>query len=285
MDACPLPIEVCEEIIVNVAVLPDFTVSANPHDEESYHSASQALSSRREALYSCALTCRAWSLRARHLLNYHILLIHSNLGRYIHAVRTEQDRANALTSLYVAGDGENVTGSHLTPLFMDNFPQLRRLFLRFVDISGTRRPASGGGRCHTLYPRLLRMRLPLFSNLQELVLYHCYFESSRQVFDLVWGCPNLTVLVVFQCGMPARIIPFPPGYLDRIRPFKKLTQVGLIVSSLQSPVRNSHSFLTKIYIGMGKQDGGTTTLRETIRRSSHNPEDHVHLGATLPGPG
>ncbi len=81
------------------------------------------------------------------------------------------------------------------------------------------------------------MQLPLFSNLQELVLYHCYFESVRQVFDLVWGCPNLAVLVVFQCGMPARIIPFPPGYLDRIRPFKKLTQIGFIVSSIRFLMR------------------------------------------------
>ncbi len=120
MDACPLPVEVCEQVIDDVAALPDFTVSANPHDEESYHNASQALSSRREVLYSCSLTCRAWSLRARHLLNYHILLTHSNLGRYIHDVRAERDRAQALTSLYVAGDGENVTGSDLAPLFMDN---------------------------------------------------------------------------------------------------------------------------------------------------------------------
>jgi hypothetical protein len=141
------------------------------------------------ALYACALTCRAWRVRAQYLLWTFPML--SNNQRFTHfktAIRRSPNKT-IIRGLVLSSEDDNdhdktLDLSMAAEIIMHSFPHLQSLLCHKVHFE--RGPPL----------RLLRMRLPFFSTITSLVLLGCTFQSMRAMLDVVWACSNLTTLAV-----------------------------------------------------------------------------------------
>lgn len=174
------------------------------------------------ALYACALTCRAWRVRAQHLLwKFPRIVKGHNLSLFTAAIRTAPMELPTTTLVL---ENPNNVGADLDlksagELFIQPFPHLQLLRCTGIRFDGG--------------PPLqaLRMRLPFFANIAALWLRGCSFHTPRVFLDVVWACPNLSSLHADGCSTFLRR--FPPGPLhltttcEHLRACRKLTYLKL----------------------------------------------------------
>lgn len=132
MEACRIPIELCETIMDALPSWP--TISSGDWSRGQF------------TLCACALTCRAWRVRAQLLLWVCPRLIERRrLPLFTAAIRTAP---KALITTLLLHQCSFVSSAEL---FMHTFPNLQQLNFHNVDF--TRGP-----------PSILRMRLPFFAS-------------------------------------------------------------------------------------------------------------------------
>lgn len=148
-----------------------------------------------QALCACALTCRAWRVRAQHLLSAfpHVF----NDTRLAHFTATVQRSPNititglTLGNFYFYQQSRHLDASKASWLLMH--PYLRLQHLRCINVDFDRGPPL----------RVIRMRLPFFAGITTLRLWYCTFQSLRAMLAVVWACPNLAVLNIRDISFTA----------------------------------------------------------------------------------
>lgn len=205
MEACRIPIELCEAIM---DTLPDIWSAAilrqyKPGIEMQH------------TLCACALTCRAWRVRAQLLLwGSPYLEDERRLALFTAAIRTAPKPL--ITSRLWLNQSTFVSSAEL---FMHTFPNLRRLTCWKVDFNCGPPPA------------IFRMRLPFFASITVLQLVQCKFSSWRAVLDVVWAFPNLAVLDLLRISLKSKPLPAAGGRVDlsvirgHLRACQKLTKI------------------------------------------------------------
>lgn len=173
MESCRIPIEVCEAIMDALAYW-----DTAWRDEQT--NPPLAIFWLQHTLCACALTCRAWRVRAQLLLwNSPYPKNGPRLVLFIAAIRT------APNPLITSRLGlHNSTLASSAELFMHAFPNLRRLVCAEVRFD------------HGPPLSIFRMRLPFFASITSLQLVRCRFGSWRAMLDVVWAFPNLASLRV-----------------------------------------------------------------------------------------
>lgn len=256
MESCRLPIELCE------AVMSALRDSLGRRDgvldpRKTWES--------QQGLCACALTCRAWHVRAQYLLWTfpHISNV-QHLTHFITALRRSSNISNThglvlgrnidhSASILQYGftiralpDGGSEFISHRpkkddspTPdlstageLFIRPFPHLQRLLC--VNIRFDNGPPLP----------ILRMRLPFFVTITDLQLQKCTFGSFRAMLDVVWACPNLATLDIddswFKSHAPSiAVLQQMSAAAEHLRACRRLTALRLDGHVLQA----SPSFL------------------------------------------
>lgn len=208
MESCRVPIELCETII---DTLPIRTIASRRGD---YYAGLQV----QRTLRACALTCRAWRVRAQlvlwvspHLESEHYLAL------FAAALRTGPKPL--ITNLWL----HQSTFVRSAELFMHTFPNLRNLTCSKADFD------------HGPPLSILRMRLPFFASVTVLRLVHCRFRSLRAMLDMVWAFPNLAVLELSFFTFKFAPLPAAGGRVDlsaicgHLRSCQKLTSIKLII--------------------------------------------------------
>lgn len=243
MESCRIPIEVCEAIMDSLPTL-------LPGVQDFYESRRKTYGT----LYACALTCRAWRIRAQWLLwaSPH-LLNERRLARFTAVTRT------APIPLIVTLWLHRSTFVRSTELFMHTFPNLRQLVFHITDF--------------TCGPPLsiLRMRLPFFASVTVLRLLFCQFRSWRTMLDVVWAFPNLATLELMGCEFKyARLSTWVGGPVDLpaickyLRACQKLTELTL---GLKDVSRVLHQRRPRLSVF-------TTCHSHRARRRRHSPEPY-----------
>lgn len=139
-----------------------------------------------QALCACTLTCRAWRMRAQHLLStFPHIFNDTRLARF---TVTVQKSPNITITGLTLGDfyrhSRHLDASKASWLFMH--PYLRLQHLRCVNVVFDRGPPL----------RIFGMRVPFFASITTLRLWYCTFQSLRAMLAVVWACPNLAVLII-----------------------------------------------------------------------------------------
>ncbi|KAI0820596.1 hypothetical protein BC628DRAFT_1396290 [Trametes gibbosa] len=177
MESCPIPIEVCESIM-------------DAAGEIDYGR------DRQDILRRCALTFRTWRPRAQLLLWRDPWLCGpTSINIFIEATRHASEILTShIRSLHIVHSHSNTHGSEplarlnamlLTP----KISHLRTLKLQLDDTFPSLK---------LLQPRILRLRPPLLSGVTTLHLVQCQFPSPRSMLDMIWACPNLSALVLWE---------------------------------------------------------------------------------------
>lgn len=222
MESCFLPIELCEKAMDAVPHYDDYP------DRGWLLSPQDAQNSQR-ALCACALTCQAWRVRAQYLLwTFPVLLDSQHFAHFKSAIRKSPNthiiRGLELWSVY--HDDKTLDFSTAGELFMHSFPHLRSFICR--NIRFDRGPSL----------RVLRMRLPFFSNITTLALLDCTFQSLRAMLDVVWPCSNLATLVVRGIKLESERCS-PAGFqrlstaVENLRACRKLTRIWLDMDTVE----------------------------------------------------
>lgn len=166
------------------------------------------------ALCACALTCRAWRVRAQYLLSTfpHIL---DDAG-LAHFTMTIQE--SPITALTLGGE-ELLDANNASELFMRPCPHLQHF--RCIAVRFDRGPPF----------RLLRM-LPFFASITVLRLWKCTFQNFRGMMDVVWACPNLAILEIWYTQFKAKAPPAAgirqmSAVVEHLRACQKLTSLCL----------------------------------------------------------
>lgn len=174
------------------------------------------------ALCACALTCRAWRVRAQYLLSTfpHIRNV-ARLARFTMAVQE-----SSITGLTLGGE-EMFDPSKASELFMRSCVGLQHLWCIYVRLD--------------LGPplRLLRMRLPFFASISTLRLWRCTFQTFKAMMDVVWACPNLATLVIRHTQFDVRPssaagIRQMSAAVEHLRACQKLTRLYLDIHTLSA---------------------------------------------------
>ncbi|KAH9846165.1 hypothetical protein C2E23DRAFT_854023 [Lenzites betulinus] len=204
MESCRLPVELCEAVM----------------DAVSYHQISMVLDRRKQnrsrlrqrTLCACALTCRAWRARAQHLLRTRPYLPSqraiSLLTASVRADREKWARHLMIMRLNGSGIGRSGSGSttssrakdpigistaSCTDLLLCSFPNLHTFHASVTTLD--------------FGPRLLRMRPPFFLAITTLLLDRCTFDSVRAMLDVIWACPNVSMLVIMTSYLRRDVLP------------------------------------------------------------------------------
>lgn len=230
MDSCFLSIELCEKIMDALPVYEEFPGS------NWFLFPEYAWDSQR-ALCGCALTCRAWRVRAQYLLwTFPSLFNRQQFALFETAIRKSPNTPIIRGLMLRCGyDGKEAPDlSTAGELFMHSFPHLRSLWCREIRFDrGT--PL-----------RVLRMRLPFFDSITSLHLWDCTFPSLRAMLDVVWACPNLATLAIdvikvnSKCCSAAELQSLSSA-VENLRGCRKLTRLWLDMDT----IRVSLSFYCK----------------------------------------
>lgn len=194
-----LPLEVCEEIIDDVAQ--DVWVKLEP--PISYRSAIHDL-------YACSLTCRSWVPRSRINLFRRIQLSSQEQAGLLRASFDKSQRLREFVE-YLCIDcliGQGQSNGWIYYIFRDLpscFPNLRRLELRNLPF--------------------LRATFILttswFNNVKSLSLQHLMYQSFREAIQLVNALTNLEELTITNCTWSS------PGYYYPSRAPHRLTTLSV----------------------------------------------------------
>ncbi|KAL1937701.1 hypothetical protein VTO73DRAFT_12976 [Trametes versicolor] len=182
-----------------------------------------------QALCACSLTCRAWHVRAQHLLwTLPHVLESQHLAQFTSAVR---NLSNTSTAGLVLGDQrayaiKTFDPSMVSALFMHSFDHLRHLL--FYGFFFHRGPPLA----------ILRMRLPFFASITVLQLLDCAFQSLRALLDVVWACPSLVTLAISRTGIKSKRISagglrLLSATVENLRACRKLTSLYLDAFTVQ----------------------------------------------------
>lgn len=177
MESSRLPMVICEDVMNTLPNCYEFDPTHGFADRHDYY---KTLYGQR-ALCACALTCRAWRVRAQYLLSIfpHI----RDSAHLVHFTRAVHEPP--ITALTL-GSYELLDASKASELFMHSSVRLQHF--QCVKVRFDLGPPL----------RVLRMRLPFFAGITTLQLWRCTFQSLRAMLDVVWACPNLAVLEI--CG-------------------------------------------------------------------------------------
>ncbi|OJT02860.1 hypothetical protein TRAPUB_6611 [Trametes pubescens] len=213
MESCRLPLELCEEVMNALLKRHELPLDITTPSRYWFH--------QQQALCACALTCRAWRVRAQHLL---LKFPHIRNSQCLASVTTaiQQLRDISIVHGLVLDSDGMLDLSTAGGLFMSALPHLQHL--TYVNTRFDRGPPL----------RLLRMRLPFFAGITVLRLHLCTFQSLRSMLDVVWACRNVVSFHMRGCTLqtqrhsPAAI----KAACEHLRPCQKLTrleflQVGL----------------------------------------------------------
>ncbi|KAI0675963.1 hypothetical protein C8Q78DRAFT_359793 [Trametes maxima] len=156
-----LPLEMCEAII---DAIPSSSDNATVEEQRT--------------LCVCALTCQAWRGRAQRVLLEHpqlnsrraVLLFVASIRR------TKYQLASLVRTLALEG----LQLKSIYSLLVESFPGLSALHLY--------------GTALEVHSKILRTRFPFFAALSTLTLQHVRFNTPRALLNLVWACPNISVL-------------------------------------------------------------------------------------------
>lgn len=217
MESCFLPIEICEKVM---DALPDYVELS----DDGWLLFPQYAWDSQRALCSCALTCRAWRVRAQYLLWTFPAFVDSlHLARFNTAIVTSAN--SAIIRGLALGSGENDDEAPdlrtAGELFKHSFPHLQQLLCaNFRFDCGP-----------PLYA--FRMRQPFFSSITTLALLHCKFPSLEAFLDVVWACSNLATLAwqpnMSNTTQPCYAAEFQDLFaaVKKLRACKKLTRLWL----------------------------------------------------------
>lgn len=176
MESCRLPIELCETLM---NALPDCYELRPPFVGLGVSRDYRETVDGQHALCACALTCRAWRVRAQYLLStFPYIRNDAHLAHFTMAVQE-----SPITGLTLGGEAL-LDASKASELFMR--PCLLLQHLRCFRVRFDRGPPL----------RLLRMRLPFFASITTLQLWACTFQSFRAMINVVSACPNLAMLSI-----------------------------------------------------------------------------------------
>lgn len=211
MESCRLSIELCETIM---DALPD---APDPYLQWETGPKGQ------RTLCACALTCRAWRVRAQHLLlTFPRLLDGPHLSLFTVAIRNVPKPPTITLVLK-----DKVDLKLAAQLFIQPFPHLQHWSCAYVSFD------SG------LPLRLLRIRLPFFANINVLEMRYCRFKSARAMLHVVWACPNLSSLNISCVSLESmgpstvgNITVELPATCEHLRACRKLTKLILDHSTL-----------------------------------------------------
>lgn len=143
------------------------------------------------ALCACALTCRAWRVRAQYLLStFPHIRDDARLANFTMAV--QEFPITALTLGDYSPVSEHLDASKASELFMRSCVRVQHL--RCIEVRFDRGSPL----------RLLRMRLPFFASITTLRLWNCTFHSFRATMDVVWACSNLAMLEISDSELKER---------------------------------------------------------------------------------
>lgn len=182
------------------------------------------------ALYACALTCRAWRVRAQYLLwTFPCLFDSQHFAHFNSAIRKSSNTPIIRGVALGSGDkyAENADlSTALGELFTHSFPHLRSLFC--------------GKLCFERGPplRVIRMRLPFFSSITSLAFLKCTFQNSRSMLDVVWACSNLATLAMQDVTVESEHC-FPARFhslsmaVENLRACRKLTTLCLDMDTIR----------------------------------------------------
>lgn len=174
--------EICELIIDAVLVFPAKSPFVEEQDE---------CRSTQRTLYACALTCRAWRIRAQQRLWGDIhLFTDRDISVFNSVLRIAPAWCITTTAaLHLSGStySEPMKLTAFNALSMHSLPNLTMLHCHLIMKS------------FNVCVRTLRMRLPFYAGLKELVLSDCTFDSVRVLLDVVWACPNVSALTIRGC--------------------------------------------------------------------------------------
>lgn len=181
MESSRLPIEICEAVM---NALPDCYGFGPLHRFEHKWRYRHNIVMGQRALCACALTCRAWRVRAQYLLlTFPLIRNHARLAHFTMAVGESPITGLTLGGYYDAP--EPFDASKASELFMR--PRLRLQHFRCIQVRFDRGPPF----------RLLRM-LPFFASITILQMWRCIFQNFRGMMDVVWACPNLAMLGIID---------------------------------------------------------------------------------------
>lgn len=188
------------------------------------------------ALCACALTCRAWRVRAQYLLSIFPFIRNvARLARFTMAVQE-----SSIIGLMLGGY-QQLDASKASELFMRSRVGLQLFWC--VEVCFDRGPPL----------RLLRMRLPFFTGITTLRLWHCTFQSFRAMMDVVWACRNLAMLDIsvpcFEVNeSPAAQFEQMTATVKNLRACQKLTSLyldtNILPASSHVPPLNLRPFMT-----------------------------------------
>ncbi|KAI0364796.1 hypothetical protein BV20DRAFT_974019 [Pilatotrama ljubarskyi] len=168
MDSCPLP-QLCLRIIAAVAFPLKLT---SPLHIGREHGQIQ------RALCACAMTYRAWRPRAQFLWKHVRLVSQQSISRFIAAIRrsasTDANGSSSVSALVLVASptpygsvsyADRMSLSQADALFMHSTLRPSAIQAYMADFS--------------LSPKIVRMRLPAFTSVTQLVLFRCRFETIR----------------------------------------------------------------------------------------------------------
>lgn len=223
MECCWLPIELCEAVM---DALQDYY---EPLGRPGVLLESKRTWESQQALCACSLTCRAWHVRAQHLLwTLPHVLDSQHLAQFTSAVR---NLSSISTAGLVLGDQrayaiKTFDPSMVSSLFMHSFDHLRHLL--FYGFLFHRGPPLA----------ILRMRLPFFASITVLQLLDCAFQSLRALLDVVWACPSLATLAISRSGIKSKRtsgagLRLLSAAVENLRACRKLTSLYLDAFTVQ----------------------------------------------------
>lgn len=179
------------------------------------------------ALCACALTCRAWRVRAQYLLSTFPQIRNESCLAHFTTAAVQESFITGLTLGDSYTPSADLDASKASELFMRSCVRLEHF--RCIEVRFDRGPPL----------RLFRMRLPFFASITTLRLWSCTFQSFRAMLDVVWACPNLAMLNITDTKFgvkhsPAAGIRQMSAAVEHLRGCQKLTCLYLDIYTLRA---------------------------------------------------
>lgn len=220
MESSRLPIELCEAVM---NALPNGYEFGPPLGSWGVLGYRETVDGQR-ALCACALTCRAWRVRAQYILSiFPRIRDDAHLAHFTTTV--QESPITGLTLGHHSIESEYLDASKASELFMHSCVHLQHF--RCIRVHFDHGPPL----------RLLRMRLPFFASITTLQLWSCTFQSFRAMMDVVWACPNLATLGIDGTEFKAKAPPAAgirqmSAVVEHLRACQKITSLYLDMYSL-----------------------------------------------------